>query len=95
MAYRLLYHPAVLAKDLSAVNRDLQLRIARAIEQRLTTEPTYYGEPLRHHYKGYWKLRVGDYRVIYQMVGQEVRVYRIGHRREVYAGLSSRFHWRP
>ena len=95
MAYRRLYHPAVLAKDLPAINRNLQLRIARAVEQRLTTEPAYYGEPLRHHYKGYWKLRVGDNRVIYQMVGQEVWIYRIGHRRDVYAGLPTRFPWRP
>ena len=95
MAYRLFYHPAVLAEDFRIINRNLQLRITRAIEQRLATEPAYYGEPLRHHYKGYWKLRVGDYRVIYQMVGQEVWVYRIGHRKEVYAGLHSRFLWRP
>lgn len=94
MACAVLYHPAVLSDDLPRINRDLQRRISQAIEQRLAVEPTYYGEPLRHRLKGYWKLRVGDYRVIYQVVRQEVRVYRIGHRRDVYAGSPSRFLWR-
>lgn len=95
MAYVVVYHPAVLSDDLPHINRNLQQCICRAIERRITSEPTFYGEPLRHQYKGYWKLRVGDYRVIYQLVGQEVWVYRIGHRRDVYAGLHSRFLWRP
>lgn len=95
MAYVVVYHPAVLSGDLPRINRNLQQRIYRAIEQRLTSEATFYGEPLRHQYRGYWKLRVGDYRVIYQLVGQEVWIYRIGHRRDVYAGLHPRFLWRP
>ena len=95
MAYTVVYHPAVLSDDLSRINRDLHTRIHRAIQQRLITEPTFYGEPLRHRLKGYWKLRVGDYRIVYQMVGQEVWVYRIGHRREVYEALQQRLGWSP
>ena len=95
MAYQLVYHPAVLKEDLPSINRNLHARLKRAIEQRLTTEPTFYGEPLRHHLKGYWKLRVGDYRVVYQVVGQEVWVYRIDHRKDVYNLLPQRFLWRP
>jgi mRNA interferase RelE/StbE len=95
MAYRLFYHPAVRNEDLPAINPGLHDRIRRAIEQRLTTEPAYYGEPLRHKLKGFWKLRVGDYRVIYRVAGQEVWVLTIGHRKEVYAGPLQRLHWRP
>ena len=95
MAYRLVYHPAVISDDLPLINRDLQVRIAHAIERRLTTAPTYYGEPLRHQLKGYWKLRVGDYRVVYKIVGQEVWIFRIDHRKDVYAALPQRFVWRP
>lgn len=84
MAYRLRYHPAVVTEDLPQIDHLWQGRIRRAIEQRLAVEPTYYGEPLRHARKGYWKLRVGDYRVIYQMMGQDVWILTIGHRREVY-----------
>lgn len=84
MAYRLRYHPAIIKEDLPRVDRRMQGRIQRAIEQRLTSEPTYYGEPLRHRLKGYWKLRVGDYRVIYRMEGYDVWILAIGHRKEVY-----------
>ena len=95
MEYRLLYHPAVIAEDLPSINRNLQVRIRRAIKQRLATQPTYYGEPLRHQLKGYWKLRVGDFRVLYQLVGQEVWILRIQHRRDVYDVPLQRLVWRP
>jgi mRNA interferase RelE/StbE len=31
-----------------------------------------------------WRIRVGDWRVIYSVEGDDVRVKRVGHRREVY-----------
>ena len=95
MAYRLVYHPAVLADDLLSINRNLQARIAKALEQRLSTEPTFYGEPLRHQLKGYWKLRVGDHRVVYQIVGEEVWILRIDNRKDVYTLPPQRLSWRP
>ena len=95
MAYRLVYHPSVLRDDLPPINRDVQRRIYRAIEQRLTIQPTYYGEPLRYRLKGYWKLRVGDYRVVFQLVDQEVWILRIHHRKDVYIVPPQRLLWRP
>ena len=95
MTYRLVYHPDVVDKDLPRITVDLADRITRAVAGRLTVPPTYYGETLRHRYKGYWKFRVGDYRVIYKIVGQEVWVYRVGHRRDVYTLSLSRLSWSP
>ena len=95
MAYRIVYHPDVVADDLPSINRDLQRRIHRAIEQRLMIQPTYYGEPLRYRLKGYLKLRVGDYRVVYQIVGQEVWILRIQHRKDVYVVPPQRLIWKP
>ena len=95
MSYRLFYHPAVIADDIPPIARNIQVRIRQAIERRLTSEPTLYGEPLRHHLKGYWKLRVGDYRVVYQLVGQEVWIFRIEHRKDVYDMPPARLSWRP
>jgi mRNA interferase RelE/StbE len=34
--------------------------------------------------KGYWKLRVGDWRVIYKIQCKTLTILRIGHRREIY-----------
>ena len=95
MAYRVIYHPAVFQEDLPGIPHNLHIRIERAIQQRLTTEPTHYGESLRYRLKGYWKLRVGDYRVVYTIVGQEVWIYRIDHRKDVYVVSPQRFLWRP
>ncbi len=39
--------------------------------------------------RDFWRIRVGDYRVIYAIDDNEevVRVVRTGHRRDVYRGL--------
>ncbi|MBI3292703.1 MAG: type II toxin-antitoxin system RelE/ParE family toxin [Elusimicrobia bacterium] len=63
-------------------------RLQKAIEHRLATYPTDYGKPLRGNLKSLWSLRVGDYRVIYQIGGQRVTLLQIVHRRDAYeAGL--------
>ena len=90
MPYTLVYHPAVRSDDIPRINRNLRTRLARAIEQRLTTEPQRYGEPLRRTLKGYWKLRVGDYRVVFKVINDEVWIYGIIHRREVYERIGAR-----
>jgi len=90
MPYTLVYHPDVRRKDISAISRNLRQRIAHAIETRLTTEPERYGEPLRGTLKGYWRLRVGDYRVVFKVVQNEVWIFGIIHRREVYDRVARR-----
>ncbi len=90
MPYTPVYHPDVRSEDIPRINRDLRNRIARAIESRLTTEPERYGEPLRGTLKGYWKLRVGDYRVVFKVVRNEVWILAIIHRREVYERIVRR-----
>lgn len=95
MPYRLLYHPGVLTRDLPLLDQKLRGRIVRAIEQRLHIEPTHYGEPLRYRLKGYWKLRVGDYRLVYTLREQVVVIVAIRHRKHVYTLLPQRLVWRP
>ncbi len=38
--------------------------------------------------KGLWKLKVGDYRVIFRMSGKEVIIIGIGHRKDIYRKIS-------
>lgn len=90
MAYALVYHPDVKAKDVPMLSREVGKRIQRAIESRLTFEPQKYGEPLRRTLKGYWKLRVGDYRVVFRIVKNEVWIFAIMHRRDVYRRIETR-----
>jgi len=82
--FEILYHPDVPKKDLPCITPAEQKRIRRAIEQKLAYFPHEFGAPLRHTLKGYWKLRVGDWRVIYKIQGRAITILRIGRRREIY-----------
>ncbi|MDF1593062.1 MAG: type II toxin-antitoxin system RelE/ParE family toxin [Desulfobacterales bacterium] len=90
MPFTLRYHPDVKTRDLPLIDEKLKNRIKTAIEHRLATEPQRYGEPLRKTLRGYWKLRVGDYRVVYKIVGKEVLILGIIHRKKVYEAMGKR-----
>jgi mRNA interferase RelE/StbE len=64
--------------------------IKRAIEERLATQPEVYGKPLQRTLKGYWKLRVGEYRIVFKIFGTELRIYGIIHRKRVYRDIGKR-----
>ncbi|MCD6486683.1 MAG: type II toxin-antitoxin system RelE/ParE family toxin, partial [Syntrophobacterales bacterium] len=81
---RFKYHPDVKKSDLpkiDAKNRDM---IKKAIEKRLVSQPEAYGKPLQRTLKGYWKLRVGDYRVVFKVSGDDILILGIIHRKEVW-----------
>jgi len=88
--YSVVYRPEAATEDLPRVPRNVQARIMRAIERRLMTEPARYGERLRRSLAGLWKLRVGDYRVCYEIQERTVTVWAIRSRRDVYAILGRR-----
>lgn len=95
MAFALLYHPDVARVDLLPIPVNVRKRIADALARRLHKAPERFGHPLRGTLKGYWKLRVGDYRVVYRIVGAEVWILAIRHRREVYEDVLRRIGWEP
>ncbi len=84
MAYTLRYHPRVAEQDLPKIPAETRRRIARQIEARLGTSPERFGAPLRGSLHGYWKLRVGDYRVVFKVGRHEVWILAILHRKYVY-----------
>jgi mRNA interferase RelE/StbE len=59
--------------------------IKRAIEERLAAQPEAYGKPLQRTLKGYWKLRVGNFRVVFKITGDEILILAIMHRKKVYS----------
>jgi len=91
MGWEVTYHPKV-AEDLEAIPANVAGRIRKAIEDRLMTEPDKYGERLRKDLAGAWKLRVGDYRVVFDLDpdGERVTVLLIAHRRRVYRNARGR-----
>jgi mRNA interferase RelE/StbE len=88
--FDLRYHPDVKSIDIPLLDAKLRIRIKNAIERRLMTAPHLYGEPLRKTLRGYWKLRVGDYRVVFKIVVKEVWILGIIHRKKVYDAIKKR-----
>ncbi len=90
MPFELRYHPDVRDVDIPQLNQTLRNRIRKAIEERLSISPHQYGEPLKKTLKGYWKLKVGDYRVVYKIERNEVLIFAIINRKDVYKKIFKR-----
>jgi mRNA interferase RelE/StbE len=80
--YKLSYKSSV-ARDLKRLHKDETRRILNGIEVRIVADP-FSGKSLKGDFRGCYRYRFGDYRVIYTIIGKEVLVLRIGHRKEVY-----------
>jgi mRNA interferase RelE/StbE len=62
----------------------IKVRVAE-IYQRLEKWPEVSGaKPLRHNLAGCYHIRTGDYRVVFTIKGETVRVTNIDNRRDVY-----------
>jgi mRNA interferase RelE/StbE len=85
--FRILYHPEVVRKDIPRLDPPARQRVKAAIEQKLTTCPEEFGKPLAYNKAGIWSLRVGHWRVLFALRGEELWILRIGHRREAYDTL--------
>lgn len=78
------YDRRVESQDIPNLDHLIRRRIKIAIETKLATYPEIYGEPLHAKLARYWKLRVGDWRVIYELSNKEVVIHIIGHRANIY-----------
>ena len=82
MAYNIVYKKSV-QRDLKKLSKAEARRVLNQIEEELPkkadTNPVLKGP-----FAGLRKYRVGDLRVIYAILGDDVLVLRIGHRKEVY-----------
>ena len=84
MAYSVFYQgPAEAA--LRKLPREIQIRIVRKVDQ-LAGDPFPPGTEKLSNATDLWRIRIGDYRVIYTVERKEllVLVLKVGHRREVY-----------
>ena len=82
MAFDIAYKKSV-QKDLANLGKAEARRILDKIEKELALRADAY-PVLKGEYAGMRKLRVGDYRVIFAVLAEQVLVLRIGHRREIY-----------
>jgi mRNA interferase RelE/StbE len=81
LAYNIVYKRSV-ERDLKKLSKAEARRVLNQIEEELPKKADTY-PVLKGPFAGLRRYRVGDYRVIYAILGDEVVVLRIGHRKEV------------
>jgi len=82
LAYKISYKASV-ERDLKKLSKTEAKKVLDKLEQDLGQEPDK-GEPLKGNFQGLFRLRIGNYRVIYTKTIDGVLILRIGHRRDVY-----------
>jgi mRNA interferase RelE/StbE len=85
--WSIVFHPAA-AKELKKLDRKTAARILHTLETRIATleDPRAMGAPLKGEHEGYWRWRVGNYRIVAIIQDERVTILitRVAHRREVY-----------
>ena len=82
MKYRLVYTVGAV-KDIEKLDPTTRDRIGRTL-LRYKDDPLKYARKLTDPKLGDYRFRIGDYRVIFDIEGDEIVVLRVGHRKEIY-----------
>ena len=75
-------------KALRRIDKSTQQRIVDYMDERVATHPhpLTLAKPMVGEWKGYWRYRVGDYRLICTIEDHKmvILVIELGHRSEIY-----------
>ena len=75
-------------KQIKKLDKAIQKRVVDYLHDRIEgcKDPRHFGEPLKGNHSGYWRYRVGDYRIICEIYDDELVVIaiNIGHRKAIY-----------
>jgi len=72
-------------RQLSRLERNIQKRITDKLEFYCSQDqPLSFAERVTDSRFGDWRFRVGEYRVLFDVEGDELVVLAVGHRREIY-----------
>jgi mRNA interferase RelE/StbE len=82
VTYRLIYtHRSI--RDIDALDASVKQRIGTTL-LRYESDPLSHAEPLKQSELGSYRFRIGDYRVVFDIEGNEIVILRVGHRRDIY-----------
>ena len=72
--------------DLSKLDKSIAKRIINRIEWFSENIENSSPVPLQSKLSGFYKLRIGDWRVIYEISkkAETISIHKIGHRKEIY-----------
>jgi len=79
LEYRILYKSSV-ERDFKQIEINQRKRIIKKIETVLSQDP-HKGKQLKSEYKGFWRIRTGDYRVVYRIMQKDVVIVAVGDRK--------------
>jgi len=70
-------------KDLTNIDREMKDRIAKKVREYIQ-DPFTHAQKLSNPKIGTYRFRIGDYRIIFDIDGDELVILRIGHRKSIY-----------
>ena len=83
-------YSATAVKSLQDIDKGQARRILKYMKERVaqSDDPRAFGKALTSNLSGFWRYRVGDYRVIAEIQNERVvvLVLRVSHRKDVYGG---------
>ncbi len=87
MNYKVDYTKSAI-KNLKALDKPVRSMVLNWIEKNLIdcSNPRQHGKPLVGNHSGKWRYRIGDYRIIADILDDKIviLVLNVGHRREIY-----------
>lgn len=87
MAWRIEYSDLA-GRKIAKLGRQEARRILDYMDHRIapSDDPRQFGKALVGELSGYWRYRVGDYRIVCELIDHRlvVLVVDVGHRREIY-----------
>ena len=85
LAYQVKWHEKAI-EDLKDVDNKSAKGLVERLKTYLPQDPISLGKPLKGIFKGLYRYRLGDYRVIYSIDREENAIFilKIGKRKEVY-----------
>lgn len=85
MNYKVKWNEKVVG-DLKKIDKKQAGKIIDKIKNYLIKEPASLVKPLKGMFKGMYRFRIGDFRVIYTInrKKKEINIMAIGHRKKVY-----------
>ncbi len=82
--YKVEYLKSVFKDDISKLSKVDKKKIKKAIEEFLIKDPIRFSRPLHYNLKGCRRMRVQNYRIIFQVKEDMILIIKIGHRKEIY-----------
>jgi mRNA interferase RelE/StbE len=70
-------------RDISKLEPEIKEKLGDAL-RRYGKDPLNYARKMIDPSLGSYRFRIGDYRVIFDIEGNEIVVLRVGHRKEIY-----------